>query len=91
MRLTRTSGIDLYQMACISHSAPQQRPLRQIRQERGGGEGPRLPYKQERKQQEQGRQDAEDGRRRPEKGAIMKKKELIERIAQEAEVPTGEA
>jgi DNA-binding protein HU-beta len=29
--------------------------------------------------------------KRPEKGAIMKKKELIERIAREAGVPTGEA
>jgi DNA-binding protein HU-beta len=29
--------------------------------------------------------------RRPEKGAILKKKELIERIAEEAKVPTTEA
>jgi DNA-binding protein HU-beta len=30
-------------------------------------------------------------RRRPEKGATMNKRELIERIAEEAEVPKGEA
>jgi hypothetical protein len=30
-------------------------------------------------------------RRRPEKGATMNKRELIERIAEEAEVPKSEA
>jgi hypothetical protein len=51
-------------MQCISRSTPQQRPLRQIRQERGGGKWSRLSYKQERKQPKQGRQEAEDGLRK---------------------------
>jgi hypothetical protein len=51
-------------MGCISHRTPQQRPLRQIRQERGDGKGPRLLYKQEGEQHEQGGQEAEGARRK---------------------------
>jgi hypothetical protein len=54
----------LYQMRCISPSTPQQHPLRQIRQERGDGKGPRLPYKQEDELHEQDRWEAEDGLRK---------------------------
>ena len=47
-----------------------------------------LPYKQEGKQPKQARQGAEcDHRKEP----TMKKKELIERIAEEAGVPKSEA
>jgi Ca2+-binding RTX toxin-like protein len=56
-----TRRIDLHRIWCRSRSAPQQRPLCQIRQERGDGKGSRLPYKQERKLHKQGRQEAEDG------------------------------
>jgi hypothetical protein len=54
----------LYQMRCISPSTPQQHPLRQIRQERGDGKGPRLPYKQEDELHEQDRWEAENGLRK---------------------------
>jgi DNA-binding protein HU-beta len=83
-----TRRIDLHRIWCRSRSAPQQRPLRQIRRERGGGKGPRLPYKQERKQHKQA---ARKPKSAGEESKTMKKKELIERIAEEVNVPTAEA
>jgi len=75
-------------MGCIFHSKPQQRPLRQIRWERGDGKGPPFPYKQDGEQPKQARQWAECGHR---KELTMKKKELIERIAEEAGVSKSDA
>jgi DNA-binding protein HU-beta len=75
-------------MGCISHGTPPQHPFRQIRREQGGGKWSRLPYKQEGKQPKQARQRVEcDHRKEP----TMKKKELIERIAEEAGVSKSDA
>ncbi len=53
-----------YQMWCMSHSTPPQHPFRSTCQERGGGKGLRLPYKQEGKQPKHARQGAEDDHRK---------------------------
>jgi DNA-binding protein HU-beta len=62
--------------------------LRQTHRKRGAGKWSRLPYKQEGKQHKQARQRVKcDYRKEP----TMKKKELIERIAEEAGVSKSDA
>src|SRR5215217_4855375 len=78
----------LHQMWSMSSSTPPQHPFRQIRREQGDGKCSRLPYNQEGKQPKQARQGVEcDHRKEP----TMKKKELIERIAEEAGVSKSDA
>ena len=76
-------------MWCTLRGAPQQGPLRQIRHKRGGGKRIPFPYKQG-ASSSYGAAARLHSRRR-QRGKAMNKTELIERIAQEAGVPEGEA
>jgi DNA-binding protein HU-beta len=79
----------LCQMWCTSRGAPQQGPCRQTRRRCGDGKRRPFPYKQGARNPY--RAAAGLHTRRRQKGRIVNKTELIERIAQEAGVPPGEA
>ena len=76
-------------MWCGFRGAPQQGPLRQTRRQRGDGKRRPLPYKQGARNAN--KVAAEPHARRRQKGKILNKTELIERIAEEAGVTTSEA
>ena len=79
----------LCQMWCATRGVPPQGPFRQIRRRCGGEKRRLFPYKQGARNVN--RLTAEPHTRRRQRGKMVNKTEFIERIAQEAGVPEGEA